>query len=142
MARFGKGSSPPPPSPSGKPAATVTVIAKETRLAGELTGSRAVRIEGSFRGTVDLEAPLEVIEGARIEAEVHATSVRVGGTIVGNVTATGVVELLATAVIKGDVTAPSLHMMEGAKLEGRVQMRLEAGSAQRAAADQSAATPE
>jgi cytoskeletal protein CcmA (bactofilin family) len=142
MARFGKGSSPQPPSQPGKPASTVTVVAKETRLVGELTGSRGARIEGSFKGTVDLKAPLEVVEGAEVEAEVRATSVRIAGTVIGNVTATDLVELLASAVIKGDVTAPSLHMMEGARLEGRVQMRLEDRAVPRPGAAQIAAEPE
>jgi len=101
------------------------VVARETRLAGELTGTRGVRIEGTVTGSVDLKAPFEVVEGAKVEAEVHATSVKIGGTVVGNVTATEVVELLASAVVKGDITTPTLHVVEGAKLEGRVQMRLD-----------------
>ena len=104
---------------------SVTVIAQETRLVGEITGRRAVRIEGHLKGTVKLEAPFDVVEGASVEAEVHATVVRVAGNVVGNITATGLVDLAATAVVKGDIVAPALRVLEGAKLEGRVQMHQE-----------------
>jgi cytoskeletal protein CcmA (bactofilin family) len=104
---------------------TGTVIARETHVEGDISGKRAVRIEGSLKGGVRLQAPLEIIEGAQVEADIHATVVRVAGTVTGNVTGGELVELLASAVVKGDVAAPALHVVEGARLEGRVQMRME-----------------
>jgi cytoskeletal protein CcmA (bactofilin family) len=102
---------------------TTTVIARGTRFEGQVSGNRPVRIEGSLRGGMRLEAPLEIVEGAQVEADVHATVVRVGGSVTGNITGSELVELLASAVVKGDVAAPALHVVEGAKLEGRVLMR-------------------
>ena len=102
---------------------TATVIARGTRFEGQVSGNRPVRIEGSLKGGVHLEAPLEIVEGAQVEADVHATVVRVGGSVTGNVTGSELVELLASAVVKGDVAAPALHVVEGARLEGRVLMR-------------------
>jgi len=111
-------------APEGKQAA-LTVVARETRLVGELSGSRGVRIEGAVQGKLELKAALEVAEGAAVEAEIHATAVRVAGSVVGNITATELVELMASAQVKGDITTPALRVIEGAKLEGRVQMRVE-----------------
>jgi cytoskeletal protein CcmA (bactofilin family) len=102
---------------------TATVIARGTRFEGQVSGNRPVRIEGSLKGGVRLEAPLEIIEGAEVEADVRATVVRVGGSVTGNVTGSELVELLASAVVKGDLAAPALHVVEGARLEGRVLMR-------------------
>jgi cytoskeletal protein CcmA (bactofilin family) len=107
----------------GRSAATPTVIAKETRLTGELSGAHGVRVEGAVKGTVVLKAPLEVAAGATVEAEVQATSIRVAGTVIGNITVTDLAELLAGSVVKGDITAPALHVVEGARLEGRVHMQ-------------------
>ena len=109
-------------------AAAVTVIARQTRFEGLLSGSGAVTLEGGLKGTVQLTAPLEIAEGATVEAEVNATVVKVSGSVVGNVNATTRVELLATASVKGDITTPALHVVEGAKLEGRVVMRAERGT--------------
>ncbi len=104
-------------------AATATVIARDSFVEGQLTGSRPVRIEGSLKGSVRIEAPLEIAAGAVAEAEVHATVVRVAGTVTGNIAASELVDLLASAFVKGDVVAPALRVVEGARLEGRVQMR-------------------
>ena len=104
-------------------ASTTTVIGRQTHVEGAITGGGAVRVDGHLKGTVRLEAPLEVIQGAVVEADVQATIVRIAGALTGNVTATQLVELLATAVVKGDVAAPALHVVQGAKLDGRVVMR-------------------
>ncbi len=125
---FGKDTSPIPDQP--RTPANVTVVARETRFAGELTGSRPVRVEGTVHGSVQLDAPFEVAEGATVEAEVHAASARIAGRVVGNVTATEMVTLLASAVVEGDVVTPALHVVEGARLEGRVQMQRGPGSAE------------
>ena len=106
-------------------AGTGTVLARDTHVEGNISGKRAVRIEGSLKGGVRLQADLEIIAGAQVEGDVHATVVRVAGTVTGNVTGGELVELLASAVVKGDVAAPALHIVEGARLEGRVQMRVE-----------------
>jgi len=104
-------------------AATATLIGRQTHIEGAITGGGAVRVDGHLKGTVHLEAPLEVIQGAIVEADVQATVVRIAGAVTGNVTATQLVELLATAVVKGDVCAPALHVVQGAKLDGRVVMK-------------------
>lgn len=103
--------------------AAATVVGRQSRVEGALTGAGAVRIEGTLKGSVNLEAACEVAEGASVEADLHGTVVRVAGTVTGNVSASKLVELLASAVVKGDVSGPALHIVEGAKLEGRVEMR-------------------
>lgn len=109
--------------------ATPTLVARDTRFEGALSGTAGVRVEGRVKGTVSLKAPLDVAAGATVEAEVQATSVRVAGTVVGNIVVTELAELLSGAVVKGDITAPALHVVEGARLEGRVHMQTERSAA-------------
>lgn len=108
-----------------KPKAAVTVIARDTVLTGELGGTKAVRVEGTVKGSIQVGAPVEVVEGAVVEGDIGGSTVRLAGAVDGNVTAKALVELLATAVVRGDVRAAALHVVEGAKLEGRVQMAAE-----------------
>ncbi len=121
MGAFGKSSDPTPPTPPQTSGATV--IGTETSFVGEIKGSRPVRVEGRIKGTVDISSSLEIARGATVEAEVRATSVRISGQLTGNVEATELVELLATASITGDITTPSLHVIEGAEVDGRVTMK-------------------
>ena len=111
--------------PDLKPRAAATVVARDTVFSGELEGTRSVRIEGTMRGTLRLKAAVDVVEGATVEAEVHATTARIAGRVVGDVHASELVELLATASVTGDLHTPALHVVEGATLEGTVQMRTE-----------------
>jgi cytoskeletal protein CcmA (bactofilin family) len=127
MSPFGK--DPQPHAADGRHGATPTLVARETRFEGELSGGAGVRVEGRVKGTVTLKAPLDVAAGATVEAEVQATSVRVAGTVIGNIVVTELAELMAGAVVKGDITAPALHVVEGARLEGRVHMQTERGAA-------------
>jgi len=82
-------------------------------------------VDGGLKGTVHLEAPLEIVQGASVEADIQATVVRIAGTVTGNVSASQLVELLASAVVKGDISAPALHVVQGAKLDGQVVMKTE-----------------
>ena len=67
----------------------------------------------------------------------QATAIRVAGTVIGNITVTELAELLAGSVVKGDITAPALHVVEGARLEGRVHMQTDraAGAAPKPAGE-------
>ena len=105
--------------------ATATVIARDTRIEGQITGKRAVKVEGVLKGSIHLEAPLEILEGAHVEGDVSATVIRIGGSVTGNVTGRELVEMQAGASVKGDVAAPAIHVVEGAHLDGRVQMTKE-----------------
>jgi len=105
-----------------RPTTTVTIIARESRLKGELVGTAGVRIEGQVEGNVTVDGPVEVAEGAKVQGEIKGRTVKVGGEVVGNIQAMQLVELLAGASVKGDLHTPALHVVEGAHLEGQVHM--------------------
>jgi cytoskeletal protein CcmA (bactofilin family) len=108
-----------------KPRATVTIVARETSVTGDIGGTCPIRVEGRVKGSVCVSASVEVAEGASIEGDVEGVLLRVAGAVSGNVVARELVELLATAVVRGDVKAKALHVVEGARLEGRVQMTIQ-----------------
>ncbi len=109
-------------SPEQRHASTVTVVAKDSRIKGELTGTAGVRIEGQVEGNVTVDGPVEVAEGAKVHGEVKGRTVRVSGEVVGNIHALQLIELLGPGSVKGDLHTPSLHVVEGAHLEGQVHM--------------------
>ncbi len=105
-----------------KTPSSVTVVARESRLKGELTGTAGVRIEGALEGNITVDGPVEVAEGAKVHGEIQGRTVRIAGEVVGNVRALQLVELQASASVKGDLHTTSLHVVEGAHLEGQVHM--------------------
>jgi cytoskeletal protein CcmA (bactofilin family) len=103
------------------PTEDATVIGRDMKIRGELTGSNDLLIDGEIDGTIRLAAArLTVRADGRIRATILAQDVVVMGRIEGEIRATGRVELRNGAVVLGDVFATRLSIEEGATLLGGV----------------------
>ena len=92
-------------------------------ITGHVTASEDLTIAGRVEGTIDLQDHvLTITDTAQISAEITAQTVRVMGTVTGNILATEKVELGETASVKGDLKAAQVAMAEGAVLQGRVDV--------------------
>ncbi|HXI11687.1 MAG TPA: polymer-forming cytoskeletal protein [Thermoanaerobaculia bacterium] len=98
------------------------LIGRETTIEGAIRGTENVLVEGIVRGEIDLQSDLRVGRDARVESTVHARSVYVEGTVIGNVSADEKVELMASAVVDGNIRAPKIVVAEGARFRGSVDM--------------------
>jgi len=126
MALFSKEVAPAqPPARNTTPAAPgggSTFIGPNVTIAGTITGSEPLVVEGTVRGNVNLTADLRAGMKARIEATVHARNVLVEGKLMGDISADERVELVATATVDGNIKAPKIIVAEGAKFRGSVDM--------------------
>jgi len=103
-------------------AATVeSVIAAELTIEGKITGSGDVRIAGRFKGDVQVDGNFRIDAGARLEGQVRASVVVVGGELQGNIDAAKQVDVLSTGVIVGDVKAASITVAAGSRMRGHVE---------------------
>jgi cytoskeletal protein CcmA (bactofilin family) len=99
-------------------------------IKGELTAAEDVAIAGRVEGRIRLEAGvLTLAAGSHIVGDIAAGTVLVDGHIQGNLAASERLDVRATAVIQGDLTARALAVADGAQVTGRVEMP----AAQRAA---------
>lgn len=79
-----------------------------------------LRVDGTVRGSVEVEGLLEIAPGGRVEGgPVHARDVRIAGTVVGDVRAEGTVEIWPGGALEGDVRAGALDVDEGGRFLGR-----------------------
>ena len=126
MALFTKDPAPPPtklpPRTDPQSAPTVTYIGPNVTIAGTVSGSEPVLIEGTIRGKINLAADLRIGTHARVEATVHAKNVTVEGKLTGDVSADDRVELVQTSVVDGNIKAPKIIVAEGATFRGSVDM--------------------
>ena len=120
-----------------------SLIGAGTTVAGDVTFTGGLRIDGHVRGNVvssDGEpGTLVVSEHAKIDGEIRVSHVVVNGTVNGPLTANDYLELQPKARVVGDVTYRTLEMHVGAVVQGRL-VHAEPGSAsvvelKRAAAD-------
>jgi cytoskeletal protein CcmA (bactofilin family) len=68
---------------------------------------------------------LTVGKKGRIEAEVHAANVTISGALVGNINATGKVEITKEADFNGEIKAKSISVEDGAYLKAVIELERE-----------------
>jgi cytoskeletal protein CcmA (bactofilin family) len=98
-----------------------SVIAAELTIEGKISGSGDVRIAGRFKGDVQVDGNFRIDAGARLEGQVRAGVVVVGGELQGNIEAAKQVDVLSTGVIVGDVKAASITVAAGSRMRGHVE---------------------
>ncbi|MCP1675245.1 cytoskeletal protein CcmA (bactofilin family) [Natronocella acetinitrilica] len=102
------------------------VIGPSIHIEGTLRGEEDLLIEGHVKGTVQLQGHTLTIGGkGQVEAELHAQSIYVEGTVQGDLYGTELVSIRKSARIFGNVTAPRVSLEDGAKFKGAIDMDVE-----------------
>ncbi|HEY1807972.1 MAG TPA: polymer-forming cytoskeletal protein [Acidobacteriaceae bacterium] len=105
---------------SGEAAA---VIGKSVQIRGEVKGNEDLVVEGLVEGTITLSGNrLTVGPHARVQANVVGRDVIVQGSLDGDVTATGRVELRAGSHMAGNIRAARLSVEDNAIYSGKVEL--------------------
>ncbi|MGA8206302.1 MAG: polymer-forming cytoskeletal protein [Woeseiaceae bacterium] len=117
----------------------VSVIGPTLIFKGELSADEDLVIEGQIEGTIaHHEKNLTVGKQGRVKADIHAKSVMVLGTLIGDVHSDGTVSLAKGANVVGDIYCSRIVMEDGARFKGKIDM----GEAPKAAvAPKESATP-
>lgn len=96
-----------------------TIIGKGTSIEGNMKVAQSIRIDGSFKGTLDATDTLIVgATGQLNEVNVTVKNAIIGGKIKGNITASSKVTLESSSRLEGDLTAKLLVIEEGALFSG------------------------
>jgi cytoskeletal protein CcmA (bactofilin family) len=99
-----------------------SIIASDMTVIGDLETEGVVRVEGRVRGTVRVGSQVLVSQGAVIEGDLHTQEAVIAGQVSGAIHARERVELLATAMVAGDILTPRISIIEGAQVTGEVKM--------------------
>jgi cytoskeletal protein CcmA (bactofilin family) len=110
----------PNPRPSGSEA--LSILAAGTRVTGELEVDGVIKIEGAVDGTVRAQGQVLVVKGGRVEGDIVARQAVIGGEVCGGILADDRVEIQATSVVNGDITTPQITVLEGGKINGKINM--------------------
>ena len=101
----------------------IVVLGKTTSFTGILKFNSTLRIQGSFRGTIEAAGELIVDKEAVVEADyITVSSLTVYGSITGTVQAVDKVDMMSGAKVNGDVTAARLRIADGVLFEGQCSM--------------------
>jgi cytoskeletal protein CcmA (bactofilin family) len=101
----------------------MTTIGDSLAITGEVTSEEDLVINGSVRGPVSVRSgTLTVGEQARIHGDLRGTRVIVRGAVDGSIAATERIELHASAVVLGSVSANQVVITDAATFNGRIDM--------------------
>ncbi|MFW5921571.1 MAG: bactofilin family protein, partial [Polyangiales bacterium] len=91
-------------------------------LAGEVEGDEDLVVHGRVQGDVRVGGALVVESDGVVRGDVQGRTVDVRGVVAGDAWAEELVRVHEGGRVVGDVTAPRVKVVEGARLRGRVHM--------------------
>ena len=103
-------------------AGTPSLLAADSRLVGDIETPGALIASGHVQGDGQVGGELALSAGAHWHGEVHALSAVIAGTISGAIVVSEKIEIAATAVIRGRVSARRIAMARGATVEGELSV--------------------
>ena len=101
-----------------------SVLGAGTRLQGMLHVEESIRIDGRLEGNIEQSEVKThwVVIGptSEIIGNIHAQNVRVAGKIIGNIIASGNVELTNGAEVRGNIKPSAITVEPGASVHGQL----------------------
>ena len=101
-----------------------TFLGMNSSLKGELNVRGTLRIDGTVEGQLDSDYVI-LSETGEVKGEIKAKKILIGGKMDGNVRAQELVEIKSKGKVLGDIFTPKLAIIEGAELNGKVEMKKE-----------------
>jgi cytoskeletal protein CcmA (bactofilin family) len=101
---------------SGSP----TFVAEGCQVTGDVQTRGPLVVAGAIRGDGDVAGMLSMAAKSRWEGDVRAKQAVIAGEVIGHLRIDDKLEIGASAVIRGKVTARSIAIAKGAVIEGEV----------------------
>ena len=97
-----------------------TVIGKGVYIeAARMTGDESVRIDGIYKGNIEINGSLVLGDSGSVTGDIQATYFLVAGEVNGNISCDTQLHFASSSKVSGDVQAASLVVDEGAQVTGR-----------------------
>jgi len=98
-----------------------TYIGRGMRIEGKIYGMRPIWIDGEVHGTIDSISEVIIGEFAKVDATIRAATIKVNGSVEGELFASNSIEIMAKGRVTGNITnlAGSLVIQTGGIFEGK-----------------------
>jgi cytoskeletal protein CcmA (bactofilin family) len=115
---------------SSAAAERMSVFGPTLRFKGELKAQEDLKIEGRIEGTINHQQRIVVGAKGEVVATVTAAAIDVDGKVQGDMHAKKSVKVSQSAIVRGNIRAPSVSITEGANFNGSVSMEPSVGAQQ------------
>lgn len=97
-------------------------LGKGTEFKGVLNFEGTIRVDGKVEGEIISKDTLIAGDGAYLQGEITLGTLISSGRIVGNITASQKVHIIAPGVVQGNIKTPKLIIEEGVTFDGKCEM--------------------
>ena len=99
-----------------------TIISNGVKIDGKLTSSGNIRVEGEIEGDISSQRNVVVGEGGKVNGQINADSITIGGKVSGIVRANEKLVLDPKGYLRGDIFTKILVIEAGAWFDGKSKM--------------------
>jgi cytoskeletal protein CcmA (bactofilin family) len=100
-------------------------LGKGTEFKGVLSFEGTIRVDGKVEDEVVSKDTLIAGDGAFLQGEITVGTIISSGKIIGNITATQKVHILAPGHIQGNIKTPKMIIEEGVTFDGKSELATE-----------------
>ncbi|MCX7842286.1 MAG: polymer-forming cytoskeletal protein [Clostridia bacterium] len=99
-----------------------TLLGAKTVFEGNIESEGTVRVDGRIKGDLKVNGDVYIGTDAVITGSVYANNINLSGTVEGNIQARGLLRILSTARLFGDIQVHSFVADEGGVFQGKCSM--------------------
>lgn len=103
---------------------TLSILPPTLKFKGELTAEEDLLIQGQIEGTIKHTQRVMVGKAGKVKANISAQVIKVEGTVLGDLHAERSVSVEGSGNLRGNIRAPSVCLVEGARFNGQVDMEM------------------
>ncbi|HEY9062012.1 MAG TPA: polymer-forming cytoskeletal protein [Pseudobacteroides sp.] len=100
-----------------------TLIGASSVFEGNIKSDGTIRIDGKVIGDLAVNGDIYIGSEASVKGNINANNIHNAGTVDGNIEANGILRLLSTSKINGDITVQSFIADEGGVFNGKCTMK-------------------
>lgn len=99
------------------------VVGSSIHINGDLTGDEDLLVHGRVEGTITLKNHLMTVgKDGQVSATVEAKSIRIEGTVDGDLRGKEQVIVTRTGAVSGNIAAPRVSLEDGCRFKGSIDM--------------------
>ena len=95
-----------------------TIIGLGSAISGDVHADGFIRVEGDIDGNLEVAGHVDVGSQARINGNINAKSVVLGGIVLGDIYAPEGIKLLSSSAVIGNITTKRLEIQENVIFHG------------------------
>jgi cytoskeletal protein CcmA (bactofilin family) len=115
--------SPPAATRASAPATKTAIIGAGIEIAGDVTASADLSINGKISGNiVQSSHDVDIAESGKVKANISARVVKVAGEVEGDLAGSEKVFISKTGRVRGNIVSPRVQLEDGAIFRGSIDM--------------------